>query len=47
VGGISIPFTLAAHLRAALLWLFWTVLLVLAVRVAMRSRRSRVPAADC
>jgi hypothetical protein len=40
-GGLGVSFSTAAHLRTALVWLCWSVLVLLAVRVAMRfTRRS-------
>jgi sulfite exporter TauE/SafE len=35
-GGLGVSLTTAAHLRTALVWLCWSVLVLLAVRVAMR-----------
>jgi hypothetical protein len=36
--GLGVSFTTAAHLRTALVWLCWSVLVLLAVRVAIRFR---------
>jgi hypothetical protein len=42
-GGLGVSLSTAAHLRTALVWLCWSVLVLLAVRVAMRfTRRSGV-----
>jgi hypothetical protein len=35
-GGLGISLTTAAHLRTAIVWLCWSVLVLLAARVAMR-----------
>jgi hypothetical protein len=44
-GGLGVSLSTAAHLRTALVWLCWSVLVLLAVRVAMRfTRRSGVVA---
>jgi hypothetical protein len=44
-GGLGVSFSTAAHLRTALVWLCWSVLVLLTVRVAMRfTRRSGVVA---
>lgn len=40
-GGLGVSLTTAAHLRTALVWLCWSVLLLLAVRMAMRLTASR------
>ncbi len=37
-GGLGVSLSTAAHLRTALVWLCWSVLVLLAVRVAMRFR---------
>jgi hypothetical protein len=37
-GGFGISISTAAHLRTALVWLCWSVLVLLAARVAMRFR---------
>ena len=37
-GGLGISFTTAAHLRTALVWLCWSVLVLLTVRLAIRFR---------
>ncbi len=40
-GGLGVSLSTAAHLRTALVWLCWSVLVLLAMRVAMRfTRRS-------
>ena len=38
-GGVGVSLSTAAHLRTALVWLCWSVLVLLAVRVAMRFNR--------
>ena len=38
-GGLSVPFTTAAYLRTALVWLCWSVLLLLTARLVMRRMR--------
>jgi hypothetical protein len=35
-GGLGVSLTTAAHLRTAIVWLCWSVLVLLVVRVAMR-----------
>jgi hypothetical protein len=40
-GGLGVSLTTAAYLRTALVWLCWSVLLLLAVRMAMRLTASR------
>jgi hypothetical protein len=39
-GGLGVSFSTAAHLRTALVWLCWSVLVLLTVRVAMRFTRT-------
>ena len=38
-GSLGVSFTTAAHLRTALVWLCWSTLLLLAVRLAIRLMR--------
>jgi hypothetical protein len=40
-GGLGVSLTTAAHLRTALIWLCWSVLVLLAARVTMRTTRNR------
>jgi hypothetical protein len=38
-GGLGVSLSTAAHLRTALVWLCWSVLVLLGVRAAMRFTR--------
>jgi cytochrome c-type biogenesis protein CcmH/NrfF len=44
-GGLGVSLSTAAHLRTALLWLCWSVLALLAVRMVLRFRTRAVVAA--
>lgn len=44
-GSLGISLSAAAHLRTALLWLCWTALALLTVRIAMRFARTRTAGA--
>jgi hypothetical protein len=44
-GGLGISLSTAAHLRTALVWLCWSVLALLAVRMVLRFRTRAVAAA--
>jgi cytochrome c-type biogenesis protein CcmH/NrfF len=44
-GGLGVSLSTAAHLRTALLWVCWSVLALLAVRMLLRFRTRAVAAA--